>query len=228
MFPWTTQPGLGGFRIPIASRGNRSQIPPPGGLSSLPTSPVGNDPRVRRKRLQIISLALPGLDPGIAGRGAAPGRPALRAVPGGGAVFGVLTGALGEPRRDLSFVVPDADHPITEGAPVSVALSVLSAFRVLTAVQLDNQALGATDEIYVIPTDNANSAGMRARRNDRAHPVRFSTLPRGPGNPSLREDCPLTPPLSPQSPGQARGGRGSPLTALRRGRPPPCRRRCTW
>ena len=37
------------------------------------------------------------------------------------------------------IVVPDADYAITEGAEVAVALLVFQAFRMLPAVEFDNQ-----------------------------------------------------------------------------------------
>jgi hypothetical protein len=48
------------------------------------------------------------------------------------------------------FVVPDADHAITEGAEVAVALPVFRAFRMLAAVEFDNQAPLATNEVDVV------------------------------------------------------------------------------
>ena len=36
------------------------------------------------------------------------------------------------------IVVPDADHPITEGAQRAVAMPVFAALRVLAPVELDN------------------------------------------------------------------------------------------
>jgi hypothetical protein len=51
------------------------------------------------------------------------------------------------------IVVPDADHSITEGAQLTVALFVCGASRVLAAVELDNQAPLATNEVGVISID---------------------------------------------------------------------------
>jgi hypothetical protein len=49
------------------------------------------------------------------------------------------------------IVVPDADHAITEGAQVGVALLVFEVSRMLTAVELDNQMPLATNEVGVVP-----------------------------------------------------------------------------
>ena len=48
------------------------------------------------------------------------------------------------------IVVPDTDHLITEDAQVTVALPVLRAFGVLTAVELDDQAPLAANEVDVV------------------------------------------------------------------------------
>jgi hypothetical protein len=37
------------------------------------------------------------------------------------------------------IVVPDADHPIAEGAQLVVALPVFAAFRMLAAVEFDDR-----------------------------------------------------------------------------------------
>jgi hypothetical protein len=51
------------------------------------------------------------------------------------------------------IVVPEADHAITEGAQVAVALLVFEASRMLTAVELDNQMPFATNEVGLVPID---------------------------------------------------------------------------
>ena len=51
------------------------------------------------------------------------------------------------------IVVPDADHPITEGTQPAVAPLVFAAFRVLTAVEFDNQTPLAANEVDVISID---------------------------------------------------------------------------
>src|SRR5271167_1428822 len=51
------------------------------------------------------------------------------------------------------IAVPDADHAITQGAQLAVALPVFGAFGVLAAVELDNQAPLAANEVDVEPTD---------------------------------------------------------------------------
>ena len=51
------------------------------------------------------------------------------------------------------IVVPDADHVIAEGAERAVALLVFGAFRVLAAVELDNQAPLAAGKVHVVRID---------------------------------------------------------------------------
>ena len=50
-------------------------------------------------------------------------------------------------------VVPDADHAITEGAERAVTMPVFEAFRVLAAIELDNQAPLAADKVHVVAID---------------------------------------------------------------------------
>jgi len=51
------------------------------------------------------------------------------------------------------IVVSDADHAITEGAQVAVALLVFGVSRMLTAVELDNEMPLATNEVSVVRID---------------------------------------------------------------------------
>jgi hypothetical protein len=51
------------------------------------------------------------------------------------------------------IIVPDTDHPITEGAKCTIALPIVAAFRVLASVELDNQAPFAANKVDVILTD---------------------------------------------------------------------------
>jgi len=51
------------------------------------------------------------------------------------------------------IIVPDTDHPITERAKGAIAVPVVAAFRVLAAVELDNQAPLAANEVDEILTD---------------------------------------------------------------------------
>ena len=51
------------------------------------------------------------------------------------------------------LVVPDANHAITEGMEFSVASSVLWTFEVLAAVEFDDQAPLATNEVDIVPID---------------------------------------------------------------------------
>jgi hypothetical protein len=48
------------------------------------------------------------------------------------------------------FVVPDAEHAIAEGAEGTVALLVLGTFRVLTAIEFDNQATFTANEVAAV------------------------------------------------------------------------------
>jgi hypothetical protein len=50
-------------------------------------------------------------------------------------------------------MVPDADDTIAESGQVSVAPSICSAFSVLTAVDLDNQAPLTTKKVGVVCPD---------------------------------------------------------------------------
>jgi len=49
------------------------------------------------------------------------------------------------------IIVPDTDHPITERAKGAIAVPVVAAFRVLAAVELDNQALFAATPSLTLP-----------------------------------------------------------------------------
>ena len=51
------------------------------------------------------------------------------------------------------IVVPDADHAITAGAEIAVALPVFLTSGVLAAVEFDNQAPLATNEVDVVAID---------------------------------------------------------------------------
>jgi hypothetical protein len=51
------------------------------------------------------------------------------------------------------IVVPDPDYTITESAQLLVTLAVFERFRVLAAVEFNNQAPLATDKIDVVITD---------------------------------------------------------------------------
>jgi hypothetical protein len=51
------------------------------------------------------------------------------------------------------IVVPDADHAITEGAERVIGLPVFEAFRVLAAIELDDQAPLAAEEVHVVAID---------------------------------------------------------------------------
>ena len=89
----------------------------------------------------------------------------------------------------MNIVVPDADHAITERIKIAVALPVVRAIRMLAAVELDDQAPLATNKVgrgsdqraefeaTELPTanvdHNVNSAGVSARRNDRARSARL-------------------------------------------------------
>jgi hypothetical protein len=61
---------------------------------------------------------------------------------------------LQNPIRVLNdIVVPDADHAIPESAQPAVALPVLETLRVLTAVDFDNQAALAANEVNIVSID---------------------------------------------------------------------------
>ena len=136
------------------------------------------------------------------------------------------------------IVAPDADHAITEGRKLAVALPVFGAFRVLAAVELDNQAPLATNKVSVVPIDrllaNEFEAGVlstaiarpqckfgwrESARNDRARSARFWSLPRNAAILRLRELA-LHPGPLPAS--GVRAGRGS-ACGGRRIRPPAIR-----
>ena len=89
-------------------------------------------------------------------------------------------------------VVPETDHPITERAKCAIAVPVVAAFRVLAAVEFDNQAPLPADKVHVIAIDrlladkfeaaelssrmrvhSVNSGGVMERRNDRARSMRI-------------------------------------------------------
>jgi hypothetical protein len=95
-----------------------------------------------------------------------PGRPALRAVPREGeAIFEFRQECLENPIEVVGDIaVPETEHAIAEAGQLAVAFLVLPAFRVLTALELDDQALR-------MRVHSANSAGVWARRNDRARSV---------------------------------------------------------
>ena len=60
------------------------------------------------------------------------------------------------------IVIPDADHAITEGAQVAVALLVFGVSRMLTAIELDNQMPLATNEVGVVPIDGLQAYKFEA------------------------------------------------------------------
>ena len=60
------------------------------------------------------------------------------------------------------IVIPDADHAITEGAQVAVALLVFGLSRMLTAVEFDNQVPLATNEVGVVPIDGLQAYKFEA------------------------------------------------------------------
>jgi len=71
-------------------------------------------------------------------------------------------------------VVPDADHAITEGAQRAVAMPVFGAFRVLAAVELDNQApLSTNAPSLTLPPSRGGSG--RGRSIDRLLASEFET-----------------------------------------------------
>jgi hypothetical protein len=51
------------------------------------------------------------------------------------------------------IVVPDAYHAIAEGAKRAIALPVLCVFRVLAAVELDNQTPLAANKVDVVSSN---------------------------------------------------------------------------
>jgi len=51
------------------------------------------------------------------------------------------------------FIVPDADHAIAKGAEITIAPLIRIALRVLTAIEFDNEAPFATNEIHIIGTN---------------------------------------------------------------------------
>jgi hypothetical protein len=90
------------------------------------------------------------------------------------------------------IIVPDTDHPIIERAKCAIAVPVVAAFRVLAAVEFDNQAPLPADKVHVIAIDrlladkfeaaelssrmrvhSVNSGGVMERRNDRARSMRI-------------------------------------------------------
>jgi len=58
------------------------------------------------------------------------------------------------------FIVPDADHSIAERIQVGVAALIQRAVRMLPAIDLDNQALLAADEIDVIRSNRLLSGEL--------------------------------------------------------------------
>ena len=70
------------------------------------------------------------------------------------------------------IVVPDADHAITEGAERAVALPVFGAFRVLAAVELDDQAPLAADKVHLVAID-----GLLADKFEAAELASANALP---------------------------------------------------
>ena len=56
-------------------------------------------------------------------------------------------------RFSMTSFVPDPDHPITESLQVVVAPFILAVFRVLAAVELDNQTPLEADEVDVVAVD---------------------------------------------------------------------------
>ena len=52
-----------------------------------------------------------------------------------------------------NIIVPEADNTITESAQLAVALPVFGAFRVLAAVEFDNQTPLAANKIDVVSID---------------------------------------------------------------------------
>jgi hypothetical protein len=125
------------------------------------------------------------------------------------------------PIQILNYViVPDADHPITKGGQLAVALPVFVTIRVLAAVEFNNQALLATHEIDVVPTDrlladefeaselpSANACPQREFCSSQGTPQRARTLSEpfilAPhrGNLSASEACP-SPRPSPRKRGE--------------------------
>jgi hypothetical protein len=67
------------------------------------------------------------------------------------------------------IVVPDADHAITEGAKRAVAMPVFGAFRVLAAVELDNQSPLTTNEVDVVAIDRLLASEFEAAESAAAN-----------------------------------------------------------
>jgi hypothetical protein len=130
-------------------------------------------PSPARREESIISLAP------LAGRGVGEGLFFEFAKKRGENPFQVLD----------DVIVPEPDHALTQGLALSVALPVLHSFRVLAAVEFDDQAPFTTNKVGIVPIDrllsdkleaaefrrrvhSANSAGVSARRKERARSAR--------------------------------------------------------
>jgi hypothetical protein len=67
------------------------------------------------------------------------------------------------------LAIPDADHAITEGAERVVGMPVFGAFRVLAAVEFDDQPPLAADKVHVVAGDRLLADKFEAAELSRAN-----------------------------------------------------------